>query len=378
MKKRWLSTCVFASLTLVSVVSSADSGVAGGTVRIPIKINKGGDWVKLNSQPINLGESSSTCTATASASISVYNAQGGTYSLGLGIDEAQPQPSDSCVRSSKISRKSSQEVSDVCLFDGLVGSHSIDLYAKALTRKTSNAYVDKSGLIIHCSENHLGDGTGLEPTIQTINVINNIGSNQVFYIGLNNKTYAPYSKQFWENQGCSFTTGNDYACQFTLSNNPPNNKKTFTVKDGANIAISAGILVWSQCGGNTGLTMAELNLKTSPYGQDYYDVSLVNGFNYAVNISPLSSINPDKLAPDAIAINIISLTGNSKIAGVYPAGMDICVASQSPPKGSGCPESKYPNEAHAGSQYDPNPVCQYAQPATNPTVPIYNVTFSSP
>ncbi len=376
MKKRSVGFCLFASLMLVSGLSFANSGVAGGTVNTPIKINKGGDWVKINAQPVSLGESPSTCTATASASISVPNAQGGTYSLGLGIDDAKPLSSDNCVRSSKVSRNSSQEVSDVCLFDGLVGSHSIDLYAKAATKKTSNAYIDKSGLIIHCSEKSLGDGAGTGGVTQTINVINNTGSTQTFYLGLNNKTYAPYTKLFWQNQGCLFATGNDYACQFTLANN---GTQTFTVTQGGNIAISAGILVWSTCGGNTGLSMAELNLNTTPYGQDYYDVSLVNGFNYAVSISPLASTNPDVPAPDSTSINITSLTGNSKIAGVYPAGMDICVASQSPPIGSGCPEGNYPNEAHAGTQYDPNPVCQAAQPAgANATVPIYNVTFSSP
>jgi hypothetical protein len=227
--------------------------------------------------------------------------------------------------------------------------------------------------MINCSDNNLGDTSGFTPVTQTINIINNIGSQQTFFIGLNNKTYAPYTQAFWEGQGCSFTTGTAYSCEFTLAKN---GTKTFTVTQGANIAISAGTLVWSQCGGGTGLSMAELNLNTSPYGQDYYDVSLVNGFNYAIQISPLTSAQAP--APDSINIDITSLTGNSNIAGVYPAGMDICVKSLSPPIGPGCPESKYPNEAHAGTQYNPNPVCQAAQPATYPTVPIYNVTFSNP
>jgi hypothetical protein len=228
--------------------------------------------------------------------------------------------------------------------------------------------------MINCSDNNLADESGVTLVTQTINVINNTGNQQTFYIGLNNKTYAPYTNSFWENQGCSFTTGTAYSCQFTLANN---GTQTFTVTQGANIAISAGILVWSQCGGGTGLSMAELNLNTSPNGQDFYDVSLVNGFNYAVNISPLTSAQAP--APDSITIDITSLTGNSKVAGVYPAGMDICVKSLSPPTGPGCPENNYPKEAHAGTQYDPKPVCQAAQPAgPNATVPIYNVTFSSP
>ena len=374
MNTRPLIACLTTALSFACSSVSAASGVAGGTVKTPIKITKGEDWVKINSQPIKLADSS-TCTATASASISVPHGQGGTYSLGIGIDEAKPQASDHCTRSSKISKNSSEEVSNVCLFDGLEGSHSVDLYAKTATRKTSDAYVDRSGLIIQCSGNNIADKSGVTAVTQTINIINNTGSQQVFYIGLNNKTYAPYSQHFWENQGCSFTTGTAYSCQFTLANN---GTQTFTFTQGANIAISAGILVWSQCGGNTGLSMAELNLNTSPYGQDYYDVSLVNGFNYAVEISPLTSTNPDVSAPDSITIDITSLTGNSKVAGVYPAGMDVCVKSQNPPQGSGCPGFGYPTEAHSGTQYDPKPVCQAAQPATYPTVPIYNVTFSSP
>jgi hypothetical protein len=376
MKNRYLAACVFVSLTITSGTLSANSGVGGGTVSTPIKISKGGDWVKINSQPINLGDIAATCTVTASGSISVTNQQGGTYSLGLGMDQALPQASAGCIRSSKITRRSSQEVSDVCLFDGLKGSHSVDLYAKTAARKTTMAYADKSGLIIHCSENHLGLGSGGANSItQTINIINNIGSTQTFYVGLNNKNFAPYTQQFWENQGCQFNTGNSYACSFSLANNAT---QTFTITQGVNVAISAGVMVWSECGGNTGLSMAELNLNTTPYNQDYYDVSLVNGFNYAVSIAPLVSTNPNVPAPSSTSINITSLTGNSNIAGVYPAGMDICVASQSPAQGAGCPESNYPKEAHGGTQYDPNPVCQAAQPATYPTVPIYNLTFSNP
>lgn len=368
-----LVACLTTALCFASSPVSAESGVAGGTVKTPIKITKGEDWVKINLQPIKLADSS-TCTATASASISVPQGQGGTYSLGIGIDEAKPQSTDHCVRSSKISKNSSEEVSNVCLFDGLEGSHSVDLYAKTATRKTSDAYVDRSGLIIQCSGNNIADKSGVTPVTQTINIINNTGSQQTFYVGLNNKTYAPYTQQFWENQGCSFTTGTAYSCQFTLANN---GTQTFTVTQGANIAISAGILVWSQCGGNTGLSMAELNLNTTPNNQDFYDVSLVNGFNYAVSISPLSS--PGVQAPDSTSINITSLTGNSKTAGVYPAGMDVCVKAQDPPTGPGCPGFSYPTEAHSGTQYDPKPVCQAAQPAgANATVPIYNVTFSSP
>lgn len=238
MNSRPLVTCIYAAIAIASSSVSAESGIAGGTVKTPIKIAKGADWVKINSQPIKLTDSS-TCTATASASISVPNGQGGTYSLGIGIDEGKPQTSDHCVRSSKIARNSSAEVSDVCLSDGLEGSHSINLYAKTATRNTSDAYVDKSGLMINCSDNNLSDTSGVTPVTQTINVINNTGSQQKFYIGLNNKTYLPYSKSFWEKQGCSFATETAYACQFTLADN---STKSFTVTQGANIAISAGIL----------------------------------------------------------------------------------------------------------------------------------------
>jgi hypothetical protein len=367
MNSRYPFACIYAVLAVVSSPVSAESGIAGGAVKTPIKINKAADWVKMNSQPIKLSVTS-TCTATASASISVPNVQGGTYSLGIGIDGTQPQASGHCVRSSKISKNSTEEVSDVCLFDGLAGTHSIDLFAKTATRKTSEAYVDKSGLVIHCSEKNIGDTSGITPVTQTINIINNIGSQQNFYIGLNNGTYAPYTAAFWEDQGCSFTTGNPYACQFTLG---VNGTKTFTVTQGANIAISAGTLVWSTCGGNTGLTMAELNLNTP---QDVYDVSLVNGFNYAVNISPSDPATPTLSPPQ---VNITSLTGNSTTAGVFPAGMDICVKSQNPPMGAGCPEWSYPNEAHGGTQYNPNPVCAYTQPIANPNFPVYTVTFGS-
>jgi len=87
MNIRLLIACLTTALSFACSSVSAESGVAGGTVKTPIKITKGVDWVKINTQPIKLADSS-TCTATASASISVPHGQGGTYSLGIGIDEA--------------------------------------------------------------------------------------------------------------------------------------------------------------------------------------------------------------------------------------------------------------------------------------------------
>ncbi len=62
--------------------------------------------------------------------------------------------------------------------------------------------------------------------------------------------------------------------------------------------------------------MAELNLNTQ--GNDWYDVSLVNGFNYGVSIKP-SSGN---------AITVTSATGNAKNPGVYP--LDATFAQDHP------------------------------------------------
>ncbi|WP_194270005.1 thaumatin family protein [Candidatus Methylospira mobilis] len=196
---------------------------------------------------------------------------------------------------------------------------------------------------------------------QTLIVENNSSSSITVYMGFNNGSMGSYSQSDFPI--CSWLAANPLICYFQLGpaipltpNSPPN-KQTFALTNGNfNVAISANIAAWSTCGGGTGLTMAELNLNTS--GSDWYDISLVNGFNYGMSITP-SSGNP---------IIVTSELGNSQNTGVFPAGCDICSGSQNPPSGPGCPGTQYgATEGHINNQ----PACLYTQP----TVPKYTVSI---
>jgi len=190
---------------------------------------------------------------------------------------------------------------------------------------------------------------------QTVTITNNTTATRTIYIGFNGASLGPYSPSDFP--FCTFPAqGNQYACSFTLASHA--SQPIQLTKGNFNVAISADILVWSMCGGGTGLTMAELNLNTQ--GSDWYDISLVNGFNYGASITPSSGT----------AITVTSATGNSKNPGVYPLGCDICTGPSSPPTGSGCPGKNYPQEGHVNTQ----PPCQFNQPS----VASYTVTFTNP
>ena len=192
-------------------------------------------------------------------------------------------------------------------------------------------------------------------TQQTVTITNSTSASLTIFIGFNGASLGPYSQSDFP--FCTFPAqGNPYACSFTLASGK--SQPIPLTKGNFNVAISANILVWSACGGGTGLTMAELNLNTQ--GNDWYDVSLVNGFNYGVSVQP-SSGN---------AITVTSATGNAKNPGVYPLGCDICTGPSNPPTGSGCPGKNYPQEGHVNTQ----PPCQFNQPS----VASYTVTFTNP
>ena len=191
---------------------------------------------------------------------------------------------------------------------------------------------------------------------QTVTITNSTTGSLTIYIGFNGASLGPYSQGDFP--FCTFPAGgNQYACSFTLGSGK--SQPISLTKGNFNVAISANILVWSACGGGTGLTMAELNLNT-PQNQDWYDVSLVNGFNYGVSIIPVTGS----------AITVTSATGNSKNPGVYPLGCDICTGPSAPPTGPGCPGKNYPQEGHVNTQ----PPCQFSQTS----VASYTVTFTNP
>lgn len=108
-----------------------------------------------------------------------------------------------------------------------------------------------------------------------------------------------------------------------------------------------------------GATKAELNID-NPDWADTLDVSLVDGFNGKVSILTQDAKGaPLQLGPPAGA------AGNEKVYGLFPLGCDVCVARENPP----CGQSKGADGCKAGTQYDPEPPCQYQAPKGS-AVPI--------
>lgn len=103
-----------------------------------------------------------------------------------------------------------------------------------------------------------------------------------------------------------------------------------------------------------GTTKAEANVN-NPEWFDTLDVSLVDGFSNKIEITAAPSSEPEVIEvfgpPNG-------QSGNESMLGVFPYGCDICVERQNPPCGipSGTDGCK------AGTQYDPEPPCQWQGP----------------
>ena len=100
-----------------------------------------------------------------------------------------------------------------------------------------------------------------------------------------------------------------------------------------------------------GATKAELNLNNPAWAHDTTDVSLVDGFNVPVELVVRDTAGVHTFTAAAA-------TGNEKAIGVFPKGCDICVAREHPP----CGISPGTDGCKAGTQYKPEPVCQYQGP----------------
>ena len=97
-----------------------------------------------------------------------------------------------------------------------------------------------------------------------------------------------------------------------------------------------------------GITKAELNLN-NPEWYDTTDISLVDGFSNQMMIKATDASGEKTLGP------VISDKGNEKNFGVFPLGCDGCALRIAPP----CGQSPGGTGCHGGSQYNPDPVCQY-------------------
>ncbi len=122
-------------------------------------------------------------------------------------------------------------------------------------------------------------------------------------------------------------------------------------------------------------TMFEINISPENTTTDSFDVSLVNGFNYSMQIT--TSDGP-------ATANVTKATGNQKALGVFPLGCTQCVSQNSkPPTYENCPgdPKKCGSQCYAASEcksgsdeFHPNVKCTIDPP----TGASYTVTFGDP
>ncbi len=132
-----------------------------------------------------------------------------------------------------------------------------------------------------------------------------------------------YTADDFNKQGCGIYGAGD-RCQISV----PKGSKTLALSKGC-INISGGL--GAEPMGPCPTTMFEVNFcdpSTDP-DNDYYDVSLVNGYNHSVQIAPTLGVATD---------NVNSATGNQNANGVFPLGCTVCIAQGSvPPTFANCP-----------------------------------------
>lgn len=171
-------------------------------------------------------------------------------------------------------------------------------------------------------------------------VANNTGFDTTVYVAFGSTSVIKASN--W----ASFCTNtSDLNCSFPLAKN--SKKDIWFDMVNLNATFSFGAPV------GCGATKAEVNLNT-PNHFDTFDVSLVDGFNFNVQMWVASTL----LGPTK------GKAGNEAVLGVFPYGCDVCVARQSPP----CGISPGTDGCKAGTQYDPVMPCQVT--ATKPGSPI--------
>ncbi len=109
-------------------------------------------------------------------------------------------------------------------------------------------------------------------------------------------------------------------------------------------AFSADRCLWN-CTPTTQQTIAEFTLQG--WKGDWMDISLVNGFNYPMEISYVTTKKTDTQI-----IQVLKATGNTNVPGVYPLKCDLCNSSSAP----GC------NMAPDQSECSPDNQCQLLRP----------------
>lgn len=174
----------------------------------------------------------------------------------------------------------------------------------------------------------------------TVSIKNDTGKHTVVYLAFGADSVVLPSSAGW-----SFCKGSGLNCTFPL--NPDGLRELPLAGQYLNVTISFGQAV------TCGVTKAELNVN-NPKWYDVMDVSLVDGFSNEVEIETKDSNGPHVFRPNGP-------NGNATALGVFPIGCDVCVQRQKPPCGMS-PGPVNRDGCKAGTQFNPNPPCQYQGP----------------
>lgn len=160
---------------------------------------------------------------------------------------------------------------------------------------------------------------------RTLTINNNSGKNTIVYIvfatGLTGNG-GTYTADYFNNQDCKMYRAD--RCSFTV--NKGKSKTLNLSKGGINLSVGLDHEPMGPCP----TTMFEINISPNDNrAHDHYDVSLVNGFNYSIQLIPSAGTSTTP---------VTKATGNHNAVGVFPLGCSECISKNSvPPSFPDCP-----------------------------------------
>ena len=180
---------------------------------------------------------------------------------------------------------------------------------------------------------------GTDPRVfdyaRSMTINNSSGKNITVYIvfatGLTGNG-GTYTADYFNNQGCTMYRSD--RCSLVIA---AGKTKTLNLNKGG-IDLSAGLD--REPMGPCPTTMFEINISPKDNAShDHYDVSLVNGFNYSIQIVPSTG---------TATTPVTRATGNQNAVGVFPLGCSECIALNSvPPAWENCPGNSSSCGAHS-------------------------------
>ncbi|MGB7291235.1 MAG: hypothetical protein WBD99_03590 [Thermodesulfobacteriota bacterium] len=205
------------------------------------------------------------------------------------------------------------------------------------------------GTVGGCHDNNGGgDGDGGPPPLDgddgdgvtSVTIMNNQDVSADVYISFESTSCV--TSEAWSSF-CSEIDSSDLNCSFTLDANSSQDLPLTDTTCNAMFTIAFNAPPSQFCD----KTQVEFNIYSN--GTDTYDISLVNGFNEPVSITDGTEAGP-----------VDCETGNQNVSGVFPLGCDGCAERLDPPCGFTPGDN---SECHGGTQFDPDPPCQFTQPS---------------